>query len=422
MIDTLCECSLHIVLKVDWLSSLKSDDNAASGIQQVSATSSLFAGLSVQATNAVETASMSSQISVNNENTNVGSTFNTRSSAGGTLQPQLTHSKIASGPYYSSSHNVYSQGVLQPQPASQNQSMTQPSLSQPKHMGVLQPQPASSHIHTQPTSAKQIGILQPQSVPHNQPMSGSPLLSDSSRYRAPNIIQYKPPDVTPSGSTIDVSAGHLSSQSKPLNMLQPQPATSFPHNQPVSKPPMSLSGISGPSSFMAAGMLQPQPMQPILTPSTGYTPPIIGISMPSTTGAASRQQVAPPSFRQDILQPTQSNQAQLMQPSSLGAPQMNYITTRDIQPMPVNVAQPSIPSGGSMGGTHSNAGLLVPERPSTVSTSLPSYTPGANMTIGGSGPTVPAQKPALIGGSQVSAPQQLSPGANPFADINDLLG
>ena len=417
MIATLCECSLDIALKVNWLSSWKSDDKAASGLQQVSATSSLFAGLSVQATNAVETApTPPSQISVNNENTNVGSTFNTRASAGGLLQPQLTHSEIASGLYCSSSHNVHSQGVLQPQSASQNQSITQPSLSQPNPVG--QPQPASSHIHTQPTPAKKIGILQPQPVPHNQPMSESPLLGDSSRYPPSNITQYKPPDMMPSGPTIDASAFHLSSQSKPLNMLQPQAATSFPYNQPaVSKPPMSVSGISGPSSSMAAsnsGMLQPQPMQATLTPSTGYTPPMIGISMPSTTGKASRQQVAPPSFRQDFLQPTQSNQAHLTQPSSLGTPQMNYITSRDVQPMLVNVAVPS------MGGAHSNAGLLVPERTYMASTS-PS-TPGASITIGGSGPTVPVQKSALIGGSQVSVPQPLSPGANPFADINDLLG
>jgi len=65
-------------------------------------------------------------------------------------------------------------------------------------------------------------------------------------------------------------------------------------------------------------------MQPALTPSTGYTPPMNGNSMPSVTGPA-RRQVAPPNFRQDVLQ------AQPMQPSSLNTPQINNTTRRDVQ-------------------------------------------------------------------------------------------
>ena len=355
----------------------------------------------------------------NSGNTNVGSTFNIRPPAtGGMLQPQPNHDQITSGPPLSSgssSHNVNPQGILQPQPASQNQSMTQPPLSQAKPMGTLQPQPVSSYIHTQPISA---GMLQPQPVPHNQPTSGSLLFGGSSRHPSFNS-QYKPPDMMiPPEPPTDTSAGHLSSQSKPLNMLQPQSTISFPHNQPVSKPPMNAGGFSGTSSSMSTsnsiGMLQPQPLQSTVAPSTGYTPPMIGKSMPSITGPASRQ-VAPPSFRQDILQPTQSSEAQPLQPSSLSTPQMNFTTTRGVQhPQAV---QPYISSGSSMGGAHTNAGLLVPERTSLVSTTTSPYTLGASV-IGESGLTVPA----LIGVPQVPTPQQLSPGSNPFADINDLLG
>jgi len=319
------------------------------------------------------------------------------------LQPQPTHSKIMSGPSDSLSHNnVNSLGILQPQPTSQNQS--QPPFSQSQLMSTLQPKPANSYIHTQPMSTKPMGMLQPQPVPCNQPMSRSPLLG-SSRHPSSNVTQYKPPDMMLSKpSSIDFSASNLSSQSKPLNM---QPATSF------SKPPMSVGRISVPSSTsnsIPIGTLQLQPMQPALTPSTGYTAPMNGNSMPSVTGPVSRQ-VAPPDFRQDILQ------AQPMQPS-LNAPQINNTTRRDVQPMPANHPQVAQFSGGGMRGVHSNAGILVPEKSSMISTSVSSNTPEASMTIGGS-----VQKP-LIGAvpSQVSAPQQLSPGANPFADINDLLG
>jgi len=78
--------------------------------------------------------------------------------------------------------------------------------------------------------------------------------------------------------------------------------------------------------------------------------------------------------------------------------------------MPAQMVQSS---GGSMGGTHNNTNLLVPEKTSMVSLSAPIYIP---MTMGGD-PNAP--KP-LIGAQ--TAPQQLTPGANPFADINDLLG
>jgi len=72
--------------------------------------------------------------------------------------------------------------------------MTQPPFAQSQLMGTLHPKPANPYINTQPMSAKPMGMLQPQPVLHNQPMSGSPLLG-SSRHPSSNVTQNKPPDM-----------------------------------------------------------------------------------------------------------------------------------------------------------------------------------------------------------------------------------
>ena len=242
----------------------------------------------------------------------------------------------------------------------------QPSTHSPTAFGtsMLQPQIAG----TQPSAVNPTlgtNILQPQIAGSSgtQPSAINPTMGT-------NILQPQ----------IGSSTGMQPSAHKPMgrNILQPQVAGST-GMQPSTHNPITF----------GANILQPQ--QPNVLMSS--TQPASTVAMPQATGTANVQ----PSFNNFTQLPTSHQQ------QAYGAP---------------------VQGAGNFGGPTAKGGtVLVPQKTSVAPTPSTGTSYGGNIGTMNMASNGPFQQPLIAGppAQQGTSYNMMSPGANPFSDINDLL-
>lgn len=296
------------------------------------------------------------------------------------------------------------------------------------------------------TSSSSYGILQPQvttSVMHNQPMPSSIPLQPKPAMSSYSTT-YQPPPIVPSNSSIlQPNKSPAVTTSVPSITEAPPP---YPGHEKHSTVTSSFETGTQQltlmrSSHLRTGMLQPQPS--VLQPARPVvSPQNAGPTVNSNMGSTAVQPPAhnPTVFGANMLQPQQPNVLMSTQPAStVMKPQI--AGTGNITPSVATSAQLPTSNPLQMQGAHNipmqapgnvvdprahSSTILLPQK--TTVTSAPAGTPyGGNIgTINmAAGTSVLFQQP-LIASPPVAETLQgsqyiMSPGANPFSDINDLL-